>query len=219
MPPPTVPSTTIVASKKTEKPKLVFFTNSPTPDMVTSTANPVDLKPPASSDPRDVIKNEIQRAIDKLEGRGEDVKSTPLTPAKVDKELVKPKLSVESELKRYLLYAAPGFGCLLGLVPAILFVKLCGVRVTLSVTLAMSGILTAIVPVLSRFGFSALFPLRLFMGMCFAPCLPVMGAVCANWGCLNEQLLFIATAFAFIQVNMEMRGTSSLHIISTGEKH
>ncbi|KIH52894.1 hypothetical protein ANCDUO_16995, partial [Ancylostoma duodenale] len=139
-------------------------------------------------------------------------------------EIMKPQLSLENELKRYLLYAAPGIGCLLGLLPAVLLVKMCGVRVTLSVTLAVSGILTAIVPVLSQFGgspdisnglrrvydviisrlrtvagFPALFPLRLFMGVCFAPCFPVMGAVCANWGCLDEQLLFIATAFGFMQ--------------------
>lgn len=43
------------------------------------------------------------------------------------------------------------------------------------------------------------------MGVCFAPCFPVMGAVCANWGCLDEQLLFIATAFGFIQVDIGNR--------------
>ncbi|CAJ0606655.1 unnamed protein product [Cylicocyclus nassatus] len=197
-PAPSFAPSTAATTKKTEKPKPVFFTNFPSD--ATTTKSPLNEKPPLASDPRDVVRNEVQRAIDRLEGRGEDVKSTPYVPGKVDKEYMEPKVSTGSEIKRYFLYAAPGFGCLLGLAPAILLLKRCGVRVTLSVTLAMCGILTAIVPILSQFGFSALFPLRLFMGMCFAPCLPVLGAVCANWGCLNEQLLFIATAFGFIQI-------------------
>ncbi|KAK6734523.1 hypothetical protein RB195_017985 [Necator americanus] len=198
--PTTFPATTVLTTKKTEKPRLVFLTNSPTPQNTTTSAatvTSVHLEPPTPPDPRDVVRNEVQRAIDKIEGR---VKPSPVEPEKNDKELWEPQLSLENELKRFLLYAAPGLGCLLGLVPAILLTKMCGARVTLSVTLAVSGILTAVVPVLSPFGFSALFPLRLFMGLCFAPCLPVIGAVCANWGCLDEQLLFIAVAFGFVQI-------------------
>ncbi|EPB76675.1 transporter, major facilitator family protein [Ancylostoma ceylanicum] len=274
---PTTPLTTSAITRNTEKPKLLFFTNSPIPQNVASTDSPAQKDPPppdprdvirsetwyafvstsphsevqkatdrlegrgdptpisskippspdprdavineaqkaidkhegredptpmapkdpSPPDPRDVVRNEVQRAIDRIEGRGHP---TPMMMDKNVEEIKKPQLSMETELKRYLLYAAPGLGCLLGLLPAVLLVKMCGVRVTLSVTLAVSGILTAIVPVLSQFGFPALFPLRLFMGVCFAPCFPVMGAVCANWGCLNEQLLFIATAFGFIQI-------------------
>ncbi|RCN26873.1 hypothetical protein ANCCAN_27399, partial [Ancylostoma caninum] len=195
---PTTPSTTTPIIQKTEKPKLTFFTNSPIPQNMTSTTSaPPATKKPPPPDPRDVVRNEVQRAIDRLEGRGDP---TPMVMDKNVDGIMKPQLSMETEIKRYLLYAAPGIGCLLGLLPALLLVKMCGVRVTLSVTLAVSGILTAIVPVLSQFGFPALFPLRLFMGVCFAPCFPVMGAVCANWGCLDEQLLFIATAFGFMQI-------------------
>ncbi|KAK6012876.1 hypothetical protein OSTOST_21945, partial [Ostertagia ostertagi] len=101
-------------------------------------------------------------------------------------------------MMRYLLYAAPGFGCLIGLIPAIFLVRCCGSRGTLSAALVMSAILTAMLPILSQFGFLALFPLRLLIGVSFAPALPVAGAICASWGCLNEQLLFIGTVFAFI---------------------
>ncbi|VDO58458.1 unnamed protein product [Haemonchus placei] len=54
-------------------------------------------------------------------------------------------------------------------------------------------------------GFLALFPLRLLIGVSFAPALPVAGAICASWGCLNEQLLFIGTVFAFIHVSSNAR--------------
>ncbi|KIH67529.1 hypothetical protein ANCDUO_02139 [Ancylostoma duodenale] len=197
---PTTPSTTTPIIQKTEKARLTFFTNSPIPQNVTSTTSaPSATKNPPPPDPRDVVRNEVQRAIDRLEGRGDP---TPMVMDKNVDEIMKPQLSMETELKRYLLYAAPGIGCLLGLLPAVLLVKMCGVRVTLSVTLAVSGILPAIVPVLSQFGgcpdinnglrrvcdviisrlrtvagFPALFPLRLFMGVCFAPCFPVMGAI------------------------------------------
>ncbi|XGW08018.1 hypothetical protein V3C99_010830 [Haemonchus contortus] len=156
---------------------------------------------PVVPDPRDVVRNEVQKAIDRLEGRGEDdVKPSPLVDMGETKDEMILEPSFESQLTRYLLYAAPGFGCLIGVIPAIFFVRFCGTRVTLSVALAMSAILTVLLPLLSQFGFLALFPLRLLIGVSFAPALPVAGAICASWGCLNEQLLFIGTVFAFIHM-------------------
>ncbi|KAK6041957.1 hypothetical protein COOONC_20538 [Cooperia oncophora] len=151
-------------------------------------------------------KNEVQKAIDRLEGRGEDdVKPSPLVDMGDTKDEPIFEPSFETQLMRYLLYAAPGFGCLIGLIPSIFLVRWCGARGTLSAALAMSAILTAALPFLSQFGFMALFPLRVLIGVSFAPALPVAGAICASWGCLNEQLLFIGTVFAFIHM-LNLRG-------------
>uniref|UniRef100_A0A7I4Y657 MFS domain-containing protein n=1 Tax=Haemonchus contortus TaxID=6289 RepID=A0A7I4Y657_HAECO len=194
----TTSSTTIAPTiKTTENTRLVFFTNSPIPANFTTTTIPTPVVP----DPRDVVRNEVQKAIDRLEGRGEDVvKPSPLIDTDETKDEMTLEPSFESQLTRYLLYAAPGFGCLIGVIPAIFFVRFCGTRATLSVALAMSAILTVLLPLLSQFGFLALFPLRLLIGVSFAPALPVAGAICASWGCLNEQLLFIGTVFAFIHM-------------------
>lgn len=151
-------------------------------------------------DPRDVIKNEVQKAIDRLEGGGEDASPSPLVDVEEKKDEITLEPSFDAEVRRYLLYAAPGFGCLLGLVPSVLLVRFYGTRCTLSAALAASAILTALLPLLSHCGFVALFPIRLLVGVCFAPALPAIGAISANWGCLNEQLLFIATVFAFISM-------------------
>ncbi|WKX96695.1 hypothetical protein Q1695_012827 [Nippostrongylus brasiliensis] len=202
-PAPTLPPTTTPFVKKTEKPKLVFFTNSPTTEVF---PNSTTVAPSSAPDPRDVIKNEVQKAIDRLEGRGEDdskgeVSRSPSVDIKEKKsDFLMPEPPLETELMRSLLYAAPGFGCLIGLIPSILLVRYSGTRATLSVALAASAILTSIVPLVSHIGFLVLFPLRLFIGVCFAPALPVVGAVTASWGCLNEQLLFVATTFAFVFV-------------------
>ncbi|KJH48235.1 hypothetical protein DICVIV_05647 [Dictyocaulus viviparus] len=189
-----ISSTNTVVMKKTEKPKLVF-SNSPIQLNTTTTSIPLQ----STADPRDVIKNEVQRAIDRLEGREkEPVPSEASDKAMINDEIIA-EPSKETRTKRYLLYAAPGLGCLIGLIPAIFLVKYCGTRITLFAAMIGSAVFTAVLPLLSSSGFSALFPFRVLLGICFAPSLPVVGTLSANWGCLNEQLLFTATAFAFIQ--------------------
>ncbi|KAE9420834.1 hypothetical protein Angca_007189, partial [Angiostrongylus cantonensis] len=181
--------------KKTEKPIMVFVSNSPIKLNATTTTMPS----PLPGDPRDVVRNEVQRAIDRLEGRGEDPRTTVADKGSVNDEITA-KPSMETKTKRYLLYAAPGLGCLIGLIPMIFLVKHWGSRITISAALANSAVLTLILPALSSYGFSTLFPVRVLLGVCFSPSLPVVGAVAANWGCLNEQLLFTTTTFAFIQL-------------------
>ncbi|KAJ1371044.1 hypothetical protein KIN20_032913 [Parelaphostrongylus tenuis] len=171
--------------KKTEKPIPVFLSNPP--KLTRTTISTPSTLP---SDPRDVVKNEVQRAIDRLEGRGEDPRTTPQADKGLMNDEIIARPSVETKTKRYLLYAAPGIGCLIGLIPMIFLLKLCGSRITLAAALTNSAFLTAIIPVLSSYGFSTLFPIRVLLGVCFSPSLPVMGAVTANWGCLNEQLTF-----------------------------
>uniref|UniRef100_A0A158P715 Transporter n=1 Tax=Angiostrongylus cantonensis TaxID=6313 RepID=A0A158P715_ANGCA len=162
--------------KKTEKPIMVFVSNSPIKLNATTTTMPS----PLPGDPRDVVRNEVQRAIDRLEGRGEDPRTTVADKGSVNDEITA-KPSMETKTKRYLLYAAPGLG----------YFRFAFVFLEWLLKSSLPGCLI---------GFSTLFPVRVLLGVCFSPSLPVVGAVAANWGCLNEQLLFTTTTFAFIQL-------------------
>lgn len=215
-------------TEKPTTPRLLFFTNSPTSRWTTrivrstveTTRTPSTTTTAASTTTtteapttRNVVLEEVQKAIEKYEKKDKENKDRkkasdkhPEDPKKVDDIGKTPVFDEKSKLfaeernyvLRSLLYAAPGIGCLLGTLPSMFFIRVLSVRYTITVSLFASAILQIILPFLVQFGFPALFPIRVLLGVCFSASLPASGSLTASWGTLKEQLSFISIVFVFI---------------------
>ncbi|CAI5441655.1 unnamed protein product [Caenorhabditis angaria] len=184
---PTTTTLPLITRKKTEKPKTIFITNS-APVLTTTTPLPTTTE-------YDVVKAEVEKSLKKLK-EAEDYPSKVAEEENVDNKAPKPEFT--QKISRTILYAAPGFGVLIGLLVTIQLTKKVETRKIFGLFLLISGCLSCSIPFAVHLGYFVLFTLRFLQGILFSIVFPVMGNVLINWGPLKEQLFFISTMFMFV---------------------
>ncbi|CAD6190103.1 unnamed protein product [Caenorhabditis auriculariae] len=239
-------STPIPTKKKTEKPKTIFITNSPTASTTTSPPRTTTIRRRATYEADNVVMQGFPQAFadqnvsgrlssghlekskktlkklkegengdrDELDGKVAK-EDEPEKVAEKSSINVIPSNSLVEDVVRALLYAAPGIGVLIGIVPAAVLTSRLGPRKLFSMTLLASAFLTASHAFVIPFGFAALLSVRLLQGIFFATVFPVIGSFTANWATLREQLQFISTLFLFVSFGPSFSWPLTTYLYST----
>ncbi|KAI6179377.1 hypothetical protein M3Y98_00603900 [Aphelenchoides besseyi] len=103
--------------------------------------------------------------------------------------------------QRSALFMAVAVGSLLAVFPMTIALNKFGSRMVFGGLGFVSAIATLLFPLSTSIGFVAVFIMRVFQGVGFSACLPVMGSITSHWSTLKQNGIFIAILSSFLQVS------------------
>uniref|UniRef100_A0A0R3S6D8 MFS domain-containing protein n=1 Tax=Elaeophora elaphi TaxID=1147741 RepID=A0A0R3S6D8_9BILA len=116
-----------------------------------------------------------------------------------------------------ILFAAIAVGALLAIIPLSFSIQHYGTRKTFAIVMIISGISTASCPLAASFGVTYLTISRIFQGVGFASCMPLIGSVTSTWAKLSENGLFSGALTSFIQLGPVITMPMSGFLCSTSQ--
>ncbi|KAI6203484.1 hypothetical protein M3Y94_00562300 [Aphelenchoides besseyi] len=102
--------------------------------------------------------------------------------------------------QRSALFMAVAVGSLLAVFPMTIALNKFGSRMVFGGLGFVSAIATLLFPLSTSIGFVAVFIMRVFQGVGFSACLPVMGSITSHWSTLKQNGIFIAILSSFLQI-------------------
>ncbi|PAV72646.1 hypothetical protein WR25_21099 [Diploscapter pachys] len=198
------PVVTTTPTRRTDRPRVVYITNSPPTKTTEGRTTRGRLRTKTTEAPRTTTEEDDRPVT----GFTDDFKPTE-TPKRrsngADPEKQTEKTEVytaplENRIIRAVIYAAPGIGCLLFLFPAIFLIKRAGVRRVVALALVLAAIASPLGPFLAQFGVYPLIAARFLNGVAFSVVFPAIGSVATDWATMSEQLFFVSFMFLFVTI-------------------